>query len=134
MARGAPARRRLPAGDQEPATKAFPLEEFEEIGYNGDRHGQKGFNGVAILADGGDADRGRRARPARRPDDEHARYIEADVRRACVVRVATSTCPTATRSGTDKFDYKLAWMERLRGRMRELLALEEPSCWPATST
>ena len=107
-------------------TEAFPAEPFEEAGYNVAVHGQKGFNGVAILSkrpfdevavkglpgDGGDA---------------HARYIEVLV--PCgggVVRIANLYLPNGNPIGTDKFAYKLAWMKRLEAHARELLRLEEP--------
>ncbi len=69
---------RLPPGDQDAGTTASRPHEFEKIGYKAIWHGQKGFNGVAILADG--------AKPVEiqrglggDPEDEQSRYIEADV-------------------------------------------------------
>ena len=78
--------------------EGFPAAEFEQIGYHAVWHGQKGFNGVAILADG--------------------------------------TTPQVIQQGLPgdgnpqpgpKFDYKLAWMERLRTRMRSIMAEEVPA-------
>lgn len=103
--------------------EGFPIADFEAIGYKAIWHGQKGFNGVAILADsevpqevqrglGGD------------PDDEHSRYLEADVKG---VRVACIYLPNGNPQPGPKFDYKLRWMERLRARMAEILAEEVPA-------
>ncbi len=104
------------------ADDALPVKEIEAAGYHAVWHGQKGFNGVAILAKG--------AAPELRmvglpddPDDTHSRYIEADVGG---VIVASIYLPNGNPVGTEKFDYKLRWMERLRARAKELLALERP--------
>jgi exodeoxyribonuclease III len=102
--------------------EGFPYEEFEKIGYQAIWHGQKGFNGVAILADGRKPVEAQRTLPGD-PTDEHARYIEADVNG---VRVVCLYLPNGNPVPGPKFDYKLAWMERLRTRMRELWALERP--------
>jgi exodeoxyribonuclease-3 len=101
--------------------ETFPGHEFEALGYQAIWHGQKGFNGVAILADGGVAPvEVHRGLPGD-PTDEHARYLEADV---AGVRVVCIYLPNGNPAPGPKFDYKLAWMERLRARMRELLAAE----------
>ena len=105
--------------------EGFPGEVFEGLGYNVLVHGQKGFNGVAILS---------RQRPelVRKglPGDDgdvQARYIEALVPIAGgVVRVGGLYLPNGNPIGTEKFAYKLAWMRRLEAHARELLALEEP--------
>jgi exodeoxyribonuclease-3 len=100
----------------------FPAGEFEAIGYHAIWHGQKGFNGVAILTDGVqpvEAGRGL----AGDPEDVQARYIEADVGG---VRIVNLYLPNGNPQPGPKFDYKLAWMRRLRERMRELLACEIP--------
>jgi len=102
--------------------EGFPYDEFEKIGYQAIWHGQKGFNGVAILADGQKPVEAQRTLPGD-PTDEHARYIEADVNG---VRVVCLYLPNGNPVPGPKFDYKLAWMERLRTRMRELWALERP--------
>jgi exodeoxyribonuclease-3 len=105
--------------------EAFPRLEVEELGYNVAVHGQKGFNGVAILS----------KLPldevnARLPGDDadaHSRYIEAVVStKAGAVRVASIYLPNGNPITTDKFPYKLAWMDRLTQHARHLLALEEP--------
>jgi exodeoxyribonuclease III len=104
---------------------AFPVQFFEELGYNCAVHGQKTYHGVAILSKrpledvsprlpGGDG-------------DEQARYLEAMVTGdKGVVRVASIYAPNGNPLGTEKFPYKLAWLERLRARAEALLALEEP--------
>jgi exodeoxyribonuclease-3 len=105
--------------------EAFPRAFFEDIGYNCAVHGQKTYNGVAILSKrpledvtlrlpGGDS-------------DDHARYIEAVVAGdSGSVRVASIYAPNGNPIGTDKFRYKLSWLERLAVHARSLLLLEEP--------
>jgi exodeoxyribonuclease-3 len=103
----------------------FPREAFEDAGYNVATHGQKTYNGVAILS---------RFRfeevQARLPGDEadeQARYLEAVVAAPSgPVRVASLYLPNGNPVGTEKFAYKLAWMDRLIAHARGLLALEEP--------
>jgi len=98
--------------------EGFPAAEFEKIGYGAIWHGQKGFNGVAMLADGAvpaEVQRGL----AGDPEDVHSRYLEADVRG---VRVASLYLPNGNPQPGPKFDYKLAWFERLTVRARSLLA------------
>jgi exodeoxyribonuclease-3 len=107
------------------ADEAFPAGDFESLGYNVGVHGQKGFNGVAILS------RLRfdeiECRLPGDPEDTHARYIEAvvSVPRG-VVRVASIYLPNGNPVGTDKFAYKLRFMERLERHMRGSLLNEEP--------
>jgi exodeoxyribonuclease III len=103
---------------------AFPREEVEALGYNAAIHGQKGFNGVAILSKTPiEVTRGLPGDPA----DEHARYIEAVLPRdGGVVRVASIYLPNGNPPDTDKYAYKLAWMDRLIAHARTLLAQEEP--------
>lgn len=111
---------------QEIKTKdhAFVVQEFETRGYNCAVHGQKSYNGVAILS----------KRPledvvcalAGSEGDDQARYIEAVVPGAeGVVRVASIYAPNGNPTGSEKFPYKLAWLERLRHHFVELLANEE---------
>jgi exodeoxyribonuclease-3 len=101
----------------------FPAKQFEEIGYRAVWHGQKGFNGVAILADGVEPAEVHTGLPGD-PDDEHARYIEADIGG---VRVCNLYLPNGNPQPGPKFDYKLNWMKRLRARMLELKAREIPA-------
>lgn len=102
----------------------FPAEAFERLGYNVAVHGQKTYNGVALLSRTPleDVVRGLPGDPA----DEQARYIEAVVSGPRPVRVASIYLPNGNPLGSEKFGYKLAWMERLRRHAGELLKLEEP--------
>jgi exodeoxyribonuclease III len=108
-------------------TEAFPAEAFEELGYNVAVHGQKGFNGVAIVSKRPLDEVAVRGLPGDDADN-HARYIEVVVPSAGggIVRVGNLYLPNGNPVGTDKFAYKLAWMRRLQERARELLRLEEP--------
>lgn len=104
---------------------AFPADAFEALGYNVITHGQKTYNGVAILSRK-PAEDIRRGLPGDE-DDAQARYIEAVFPLGSgIVRVASIYLPNGNPLGTDKFAYKLAWMARLRAHARNLLALEEP--------
>ena len=103
--------------------EGFPAEEFERIGYHAIWHGQKGFNGVALLARGIKPVEIQRGLPGD-PEDEHARYLEADVNG---VRIVCIYLPNGNPQPGPKFDYKLAWMKRLRLRMRELAMQEVPA-------
>ncbi len=106
--------------------EGFPAADIEAAGYHLLTHGQKGFNGVAILS----------KLPATlvrtrldgEPEDEMARYIEADIPDdSCkIIRIASIYLPNGNPQPGPKFDYKLRWMERLRVRAAELLALEIP--------
>ena len=101
--------------------EAFPRLEIEDLGYNIAVHGQKTYNGVALLAKlpledvtrglPGDA------------DDDQARYIEATVGD---VRVAGLYLPNGNPVDSPKFAYKLGWMARLNARARALKDLEQP--------
>jgi exodeoxyribonuclease-3 len=107
--------------------EGFPTQAFEDIGYNAAVHGQKGFNGVAILSKRPFDEVAVRGLPGD-DSDAHARYIEVVVARANggIVRVGNLYLPNGNPIGTDKFAYKLAWMKRLQARTHDLLALEEP--------
>jgi len=102
--------------------EGFPAAEFEKIGYHAIWHGQKGFNGVAILTDCEAVADHTKGLPGD-PEDEQARFIECTYRG---VRVVNLYLPNGNPHPGPKFDYKLAWMERLRTRMTELLAAEMP--------
>ena len=105
--------------------EAVPHEPFEERGYNVATHGQKGFNGVAILSKRPLEDI-RRGLPGD-AHDEQARWIEATVMGdRAAVRVCGLYLPNGNPVPGPKYDYKLAWMERLRIRAAELLVTEEP--------
>ncbi len=106
----------------------FPTEAFERLGYNVAVHGQKSYNGVAMLSKT-PLDDVRRGLPGSDnwPEgaEDHARYIEAVTGGATPVRVGGIYLPNGNPIGTEKFAYKLAWMDRLRGHAAELLKLEE---------
>ncbi|MDX2483889.1 MAG: exodeoxyribonuclease III [Pseudodonghicola sp.] len=103
----------------------FPRELFEERGYNVATHGQKGFNGVAILSKLPleDVTRGLPGDD----EDEQARWIEATVVGKTEIRLCGLYLPNGNPAPGPKFDYKLAWMERLQARAVDLLAAEEPA-------
>ena len=104
------------------ADESLPIGDIEAAGYHAVWHGQKGFNGVAVLAKG-EAPMLRRVGLPGDPDDTHSRYIEAEV--AGIV-VASIYLPNGNPVGTEKFDYKLKWMERLSDHAAGLLAEERP--------
>ncbi len=108
----------------------FPSNEFEALGYRALWHGQKSFNGVAILVDGNAVPDGaievQRGLGIDGPNDgegEQARYLEVDVGGT---RIACIYLPNGNPEPGPKFDYKLAWMEKLRGRMARIWAEEVP--------
>jgi exodeoxyribonuclease-3 len=101
----------------------FPTEAFERLGYNVAVHGQKSYNGVALLSKFPLEDI-RRGLPG--AADEQARYIEAVISAPHPVRVGGLYLPNGNPLGGEKFAYKLAWMERLRQHAEALLKLEEP--------
>ncbi|MEO1120937.1 MAG: exodeoxyribonuclease III [Pseudomonadota bacterium] len=104
--------------------ETFPREPFEELGYNVETHGQKSFNGVAILSKRPIEDVSR-GLPGDDEDDQ-ARWIEAVISGdAAAVRVCGLYLPNGNPAPGPKYDYKLAWMERLHARAQELLANEE---------
>jgi exodeoxyribonuclease-3 len=102
----------------------FPAEPFERMGYNVAVHGQKTYNGVALLSKHPLEDV-RRGLPEVEGDD-HARYIEAVVGGPTPVRVGVIYLPNGNPIGTEKFAYKLTWLDRLKRHAQALLALEEP--------
>lgn len=104
--------------------ETFPRAHFEDLGWNVETHGQKGFNGVAILSKLPIEDVMRGLPGA--DDDEQARYIEATVVGDRAVRIAGLYLPNGNPVPGPKYEYKLAWMERLRLRALELLASEMP--------
>ncbi len=103
--------------------KDFPFAAVEAEGYNAYIHGQKTFNGVAIIS----------KRPAQvmtglpgDDSDTQSRYIEAEVPDdRGTVRIASIYLPNGNPVGTEKYTYKLAWMDRLRAHAKTLLDLEE---------
>lgn len=105
--------------------EGFPREIFEDRGYNVETHGQKGFNGVAILSKLPleDITRGLPGDES----DEQARWIEATVVGERAIRVCGLYLPNGNPVPGPKYDYKLAWMKRLQSRAEALLAAEEPA-------
>jgi exodeoxyribonuclease III len=105
--------------------EGFPRAEIEALGYNVETFGQKTFNGVAILSKL-PFDEVRRGLPGDAAD-EQARYIEGVFSLpGRSLRVASIYLPNGNPAPGEKYDYKLAWMARLRAHAAGLLALEEP--------
>jgi exodeoxyribonuclease III len=104
---------------------AFPRGSFEDLGYNIAVHGQKTYNGVAILSKH-PFDEVTARLPGDHADD-HARFLEAVISvGGGVVRIASIYLPNGNPIDSDKFRYKLAWMERLTAYAQARLPLEEP--------
>lgn len=101
--------------------KAFPAQTFEELGYNLAVHGQKTYNGVAILSKL-PFDEVRTRLPGD-DGDEQARYVEAVI---SGIRVASIYLPNGNPVASEKYAYKLSWMDRLIARAKDLLTYEEP--------
>jgi exodeoxyribonuclease-3 len=102
--------------------EAFPIEALCEAGYGAVWHGQKSWNGVAILARGQAPELTRRGLPGD-PDDTHSRYIEAIVRG---VRIGCLYLPNGNPQPGPKFDYKLKWFARLNQHAAKLWKSGEP--------
>lgn len=103
--------------------ETFPEADIRDAGYGALWHGQKAFNGVAVLARGTDPVERQRGL-AGDPEDAHSRYLEVDVDG---LTVASIYLPNGNPQPGPKFDYKLAWMQRLRDRALALLAEERPA-------
>src|SRR5690554_815387 len=101
----------------------FPEQAIRDAGYDAIWHGQKSWNGVAILSRVGEPIEIRRALPGD-PDDAHSRYIEAAVNG---VIVACLYLPNGNPAPGPKYDYKLEWMERLRLHAAELIKSDVPA-------
>ena len=104
--------------------EAFPRSSYEALGYRVETHGQKGFNGVAILSKLPLSDI-RRGLPGD-DSDEQSRWIEAVVEGPRPLRVCGLYLPNGNPAPGPKYDYKLAWMARMEARVRNLLDSEEP--------
>jgi exodeoxyribonuclease-3 len=101
----------------------FPETAIKDAGYHAIWHGQKSWNGVAILSRNDDIEEVRRALPGD-PEDEHSRYIEA------IVNGITIGClylPNGNPYPGPKFDYKLKWFKRLAAHSKKLLAQDTPA-------
>jgi exodeoxyribonuclease-3 len=105
------------------ADESFPIADIRAAGYDGVWHGQKGFNGVAVLTPGSTPTLRRLGLPGD-PDDTHSRYIEVEVGDFVV---ASLYLPNGNPVGTEKFSYKLTWFDRLTAHSRDLLAEERPT-------
>jgi exodeoxyribonuclease-3 len=105
--------------------EAFPRLEIEALGYNVVTHGQKTFNGVALLS----KLRFDETKSGLAGDDEdtHARFLEGVVTlKRGVLRIACLYLPNGNPVGSDKYPYKLKWMSRLLEYSKERLKAEEP--------
>lgn len=102
--------------------ETFPAAAIEAAGYHAVWHGQKGFNGVAVLARGGSVEERRRGLPGD-PDDTHSRYLEAA---AHGFVVASIYLPNGNPQPGPKFAYKLAWFERLIEHAASLFDSTQP--------
>src|SRR5262245_48946024 len=100
----------------------FPDGAIKEAGYGVIWHGQKSWNGVAILARGAEPQEIRRVLPGD-PDDLHSRYIEAYIRG---VTVGCLYLPNGNPAPGPKFDYKLKWLDRLILHASELISSDTP--------
>ncbi|WP_298261613.1 exodeoxyribonuclease III [uncultured Litoreibacter sp.] len=106
--------------------ETFPREHFEDLGYNVETHGMKSFNGVAILSKLPleDVTRGLPGDDS----DEQARWIEATVvGDQHAIRLCGLYLPNGNPRPGPKYDYKLAWMERMYKRAQDLMADEMPA-------
>ncbi|HVO07562.1 MAG TPA: exodeoxyribonuclease III [Burkholderiaceae bacterium] len=102
--------------------ETFPQQAFADAGYGAVWHGQKGFNGVAVLAKGPAPVELRRGLPGD-PDDTHSRYLEAQVGDLIVSSIYL---PNGNPQPGPKFDYKLAWFERLIQHAQALAKRPQP--------
>ena len=100
----------------------FPLQAIEDAGYHAIWHGQKSWNGVAILSKQQQPQEICRVLPGD-PEDEHSRYIEAMVNG---IRIGCLYLPNGNPAPGPKFDYKLKWFQRLTVHAKELLAENKP--------
>ena len=101
----------------------FPVEAIRGAGYGAIWHGQKSYNGVAILSRGADPIERRRGLPGD-PDDTHRRYFEADVNGLIV---GCLYLPNGNPAPGPKFDYKLGWFDRLISYGQDLLKAGSPT-------
>lgn len=100
----------------------FPEKAIKDAGYNGIWHGQKSWNGVAILARDYEVIEITRILPGD-PDDLHSRYIEAHVND---ITIACIYLPNGNPAPGPKFDYKMAWFNRLKTHAKKLLEARNP--------
>jgi exodeoxyribonuclease III len=100
----------------------FPIQAIQDAGYKAIWHGQKSWNGVAILSNKYEIEEIGRVLPGD-PEDLQSRYIEAMVNG---IHVACLYLPNGNPAPGPKFDYKLGWFRRLSARSKELLELKQP--------
>jgi exodeoxyribonuclease-3 len=100
----------------------FPADAIEKAGYGAIWHGQKSWNGVAILARGRQPEEVQRGLPGD-PEDLHSRYIEAMVDG---ILVGCLYLPNGNPAPGPKFDYKLAWFQRFALRAQQLVSSDKP--------
>jgi exodeoxyribonuclease-3 len=100
----------------------FPLEAIREAGYHAVWHGQKSWNGVAVLARAQEPVEAARGLPGD-PEDMQSRYLEATV---AGLRVGCLYLPNGNPAPGPKFDYKLRWFDRLTAHAAALVATQEP--------
>jgi exodeoxyribonuclease-3 len=101
----------------------FPLQAINDMGYEAIWHGQKSWNGVAILSKVGAIKERCRVLPGD-PEDLHSRYIEAEVNG---IVVGCLYLPNGNPAPGEKYDYKLRWMDRLTKHAADLLAQGAPT-------
>ena len=105
-------------------TEKFPLSAINELGYDAIWHGQKSWNGVAILTkEGMSVEETTRQLPGN-DEDEHSRYIEAVVNG---ISIGCLYLPNGNPVDTPKFDYKLEWFKRLHKHAQKLLKKDKPA-------
>jgi exodeoxyribonuclease III len=100
----------------------FPEQAIKDLGYTAIWHGQKSWNGVAILSRVGEPKEIRKALPGD-PDDTHSRYIEAMVNG---VLIGCLYLPNGNPAPGPKFDYKLKWFDRLIAHAEQLITFKKP--------
>ena len=100
----------------------FPEKAIKDLGYDALWHGQKSWNGVAILSRVGEPEEVRKALPGD-PDDSHSRYIEAMVNG---MLIGCLYLPNGKPAPGPKFDYKLKWFDRLIAHAEQLVSFKKP--------
>lgn len=101
----------------------FPIEEINAAGYNAIWNGQKSWNGVAILAKDMEITEVQRSLPGD-PEDIQSRYIEAIINQTVICCLYL---PNGNPYPGPKFDYKIAWIKRLKKRINQLIKMDLPA-------
>lgn len=101
----------------------FPIEEINAAGYQAIWKGQKSWNGVAILSKGHEITEVQNSLPGNK-DDVQSRYIEAIINKMVICCLYL---PNGNPYPSEKFEYKLEWIKRLRKRANELIKMELPA-------